>query len=348
MTEPTFSPDDLPSNEDEIVSAVLDGAATPAEVERVQADPRLRARLAEFEAIRDQVASPVSKLDEVTRQRLLSAALAASEPAATDTNGDRVTSLPWWRRNAWAIGSAAAVILLAVLVAPALLSELTDNGDDDMVAVAGDSDAGSENDADSLGPTHDTYGFARDDANSDAHDESDAGGAEDSGDESSERADGQAEPEAFDAPPPSAPSDHELPVYPDIEAFEDQIRRRQVHPDSSLSPTTTIPAAIIPSTTMPATTPPATTPPATDSDGLTPVDELLVQCGSGLLDQVLPADRILIDQDRGVVDGERYIALVLLASGGYPAEGSPTIPSPVDPSAVEIMMVAVQSCTVAN
>ena len=99
MTEPT--PDDPPVTPaerlDELVSAVLDGEATPEDAATVDGDPELRARLEEFRAVRSLLSTdpgagtgPVLE-DELARRR-------------------RVTS----RRVAGAVGVAAAVTLLLV------------------------------------------------------------------------------------------------------------------------------------------------------------------------------------------------------------------------------------------
>src|SRR5690349_14625396 len=75
MTDP-FHPDD------DLVSAVLDGEATPEERARVEADPALSARLAEFADVRDAVAEPVPPPSAATRERAIAAATAAARPAA--------------------------------------------------------------------------------------------------------------------------------------------------------------------------------------------------------------------------------------------------------------------------
>src|SRR5262245_53015203 len=125
MTEP-FRP------ADELVSAVLDGEATPDERARVEADPVLRARLEELQAASALVASPVEPQDELGRERAIRLALAEHRRpdavAASLQRAHRRTT-----RGNWL--TAAAVI--ALLVASGfLLSRLGVNGDD-----AGDSTA---------------------------------------------------------------------------------------------------------------------------------------------------------------------------------------------------------------
>jgi hypothetical protein len=70
MTD-AFRPDD------ELVSAVLDGEATPDERARVAADPLLRARLEEFAAVRELIGGPVAPPDQMTKARAIAAAKAS-------------------------------------------------------------------------------------------------------------------------------------------------------------------------------------------------------------------------------------------------------------------------------
>lgn len=83
---------------DELVSAVLDGVATPAEVDQVVGDPALQARLAEFRAVRDAVARAAPPLspsivDEMVEEALdaFGAVDDASEPSST-----WAATLPTW------------------------------------------------------------------------------------------------------------------------------------------------------------------------------------------------------------------------------------------------------------
>jgi hypothetical protein len=66
--------DFAPRPDDEIVSAHLDGEATPDEAARVEADPGSRERLEQFDAVRAEVAAPV-RADAVAREAALAAAL---------------------------------------------------------------------------------------------------------------------------------------------------------------------------------------------------------------------------------------------------------------------------------
>jgi hypothetical protein len=107
--------------DDEILSALLDGDADGAGLDaaaHLRACDRCAGRQAELAGARAALAAaPVEPLDELTRRRLVAAALTAAEPApageapaAVTPNGSR-----WARRHPALIGSAAAV-LLAVLV----------------------------------------------------------------------------------------------------------------------------------------------------------------------------------------------------------------------------------------
>jgi hypothetical protein len=68
MTDFSSQPDD------EIVSAHLDGEATPDEVARIEGDPRSRERLEQFDAVRAEVAAPAPP-DPFAREAALAAAL---------------------------------------------------------------------------------------------------------------------------------------------------------------------------------------------------------------------------------------------------------------------------------
>jgi hypothetical protein len=137
MTELSHSPDD------EIVSAVLDGEATADEQARVDADPDLQRRLAELARARDQVAVPVAPLDELTARRLVDRAI---REAGVDAPHGRPAAIrdeaPWWRRGVGiGLGSAAALVVVALLVGPALVGGLGSSDDDsgaDVAATAAD------------------------------------------------------------------------------------------------------------------------------------------------------------------------------------------------------------------
>jgi hypothetical protein len=69
---------------DEIVSAYVDGVATPDERARVESDPALVERADTFRRLHDALATPPAPVDEEARDALISRALAASAaPSAT-------------------------------------------------------------------------------------------------------------------------------------------------------------------------------------------------------------------------------------------------------------------------
>jgi hypothetical protein len=145
-----------PTDDDEIVSAVLDGEATPDEVARVAADPVLSARLEVLRRVADAVATPVVPLDEAARTSLIDAAIAAATgPDAAETGGvmDELAA----RRSRRGGGSAvpwlaAAAVLVALVGLGALLLDRSD-GEADFVAVGRAIDS-----ADDAGPTADGEG----------------------------------------------------------------------------------------------------------------------------------------------------------------------------------------------
>jgi hypothetical protein len=128
---------------DELVSAVLDGEATPAERAQVLADPELRRRLQEFEAVAAAVAdaAPVDpSVRDVTVARALAddpdgdAAHAPHRVAAAplDRTGSRTVRLAPWL-------AAAAVLALVIPVGLALLRG---GGSDDQFAATQNADSG--------------------------------------------------------------------------------------------------------------------------------------------------------------------------------------------------------------
>lgn len=105
-------PPELTPQEDALVSAVLDGEADDEQRRLVDADPRLRERVALLERVgADLRVVPPPTDDE--RDRAVHAALAAAPNAAAP-----VTSIDHARRTRWrrALGVAAAVAALVVAV----------------------------------------------------------------------------------------------------------------------------------------------------------------------------------------------------------------------------------------
>ena len=111
---------------DELVSAYLDGEATPAEIAEVEGDDALLARVEELRAVRDAVAAPVPSLSAEQRDQLISAALGEADAEA----GARLEAkiVPRHRPQPLFLAVAAAVLLLAAVVSAGLLGS---GGSDD-------------------------------------------------------------------------------------------------------------------------------------------------------------------------------------------------------------------------
>ncbi|MFM7509827.1 MAG: anti-sigma factor family protein [Actinomycetota bacterium] len=114
MTSPPPQPprdDDADRADDEAVSAVLDGEATPAELEQVAGDPALRSRLEEFAGVRAVLATdPDPHADVATEIESLAA-------RRRDRN----------RQVAGAIGAVAAISL--IVIGSLSLFRTSDQGD---------------------------------------------------------------------------------------------------------------------------------------------------------------------------------------------------------------------------
>jgi hypothetical protein len=121
MTDETTDP------RDELASAHLDGATTPAEAEAVAGDPELAERVAVFAAVRDAVQADAGPVDAGRREAAIAAAIAAYDEAGarvTPIAGRRLTTPRWLP----AVGVAAAALLLALLI-PLLTRDDGDDGD---------------------------------------------------------------------------------------------------------------------------------------------------------------------------------------------------------------------------
>lgn len=133
-----------PTPDDEIVSAYLDGEATPAERAVVEGDPRLLARAAELRAVATAIGAPVAPTDDA-RDRLIAQALTATGPVAP------VVSIDAARRRRQRIGLAiasAAAVLVALLALPVLLDD--GSSDDQTAAVESADDAASDGSPDAV------------------------------------------------------------------------------------------------------------------------------------------------------------------------------------------------------
>jgi hypothetical protein len=129
MTTPAAHPPPFGDATDEALSALLDGelgafaadhGTTEAEARAaLDAWPGTAARLGALSRARDAAATPVPPLDEVTRRRLVGAALPAAPAPAHGTGRPRGT---------W-LGVAAAAVVLLLVVALGWTA-LSDGGDD--------------------------------------------------------------------------------------------------------------------------------------------------------------------------------------------------------------------------
>lgn len=138
MTDPTFPPDD------DLVSAVLDGEATPEERARVAADPRLQARLEELRAASAFVATPVDPPPAGAADRAVAAAVA--ERGRSDEVAAEVVPLRPWRDPRRILAVAAVLVLLVGI--GALLSQAEwgggDSGSGGDAALTADTSGGDE------------------------------------------------------------------------------------------------------------------------------------------------------------------------------------------------------------
>ena len=114
--DPTAGPLD-----DEVVSAVLDGEATPAERALVEGSVEGRARLAELRGVAAATATPIAPLPADTVEVLLGRALDAAStptpasapaPVALATRRAQRDHSELWRRWGTAIAAAAAIVVV--------------------------------------------------------------------------------------------------------------------------------------------------------------------------------------------------------------------------------------------
>jgi hypothetical protein len=193
---------------DEIVSAYVDGEATPAERARVESDPALLERVATFRQLHDAIASPPRPVDDERRRHLVAHALAeAPAPLAP------VRSMRTRRFSAVAPIAAAAAIIAAVLGLGTWLVSTQENRDSDMATSAA---------PDAL--------RGRDQA------ESDAGAAESSSMDAT-KSQGAVTTRASASAPAAASA------TPFLGRFADEAALRQALTERSSAPSTTIAAA---------------------------------------------------------------------------------------------------------
>lgn len=128
-------------HDDEVVSAYLDGEATPEERARVENDPRLQQRLAEFRQVATAVGTPHFFPEAPARDALLAQAVTQSTiaPTTREEPGSGkgiapVIDLAARRRRTTIVLSAAAAVLVIAIAVPAAL-RTADSGQDDVAAI---------------------------------------------------------------------------------------------------------------------------------------------------------------------------------------------------------------------
>lgn len=171
--------DDARIPDDEIVSAVLDGEASPEEVERVASDPVLSARLEQMRQVSAVVGEPVTPLDELSRRRLVDRALDAAALPGTPGSLAPPARARRFGFNPSVVGAAAAVALLA-LFGGLVIATGGSQDDGDSAASDGADDTISYYSADDAGTTAggEAELFAEESADQ-ADADSDAGGVPD-------------------------------------------------------------------------------------------------------------------------------------------------------------------------
>jgi hypothetical protein len=137
---------------DELLSAYLDGHATPDEVQRVESDPELQARATAMAAAVTAVATPVETHSPAAVDAAIATAL--SESATAGNVSAIATRKPRTNHRTFAVAAAAAVIAIGFLAGAVLLTANDDSVDSSEVASsdpAADQDASSDNTADEAG-----------------------------------------------------------------------------------------------------------------------------------------------------------------------------------------------------
>ena len=128
--------------EDELVSAYLDGEATPAEIAEVEQNDALMARVEQLRSVRDALAAPVAPMPAERREQMISAALAVADAENAQRREARI--VPVQRRRETLLAVAAAAILLAAVVSAGLIASRGGDESDEMAAAPTEStDAGT-------------------------------------------------------------------------------------------------------------------------------------------------------------------------------------------------------------
>ncbi len=131
-----------PSARDELVSAYLDGEATPAERARVEADPELLERVEIHRRVADLVGGRVTPPADELRRTQIAAALDASDTA------DNVTALVA-RRRRWEAAKVVSIaaMVVAALALPIVLFGNGESDDDEATSLVEADDAAADDDA---------------------------------------------------------------------------------------------------------------------------------------------------------------------------------------------------------
>jgi len=196
-------PDIDDADADEVVSAVLDGEATAAEVARVEGDPALVDRLERLRSMADRVGMapepPAGLVDDAVSAALTHLAPSAAYPAAPRFDELSARRASKARRFAPLLAAAAAVV---VVVASVVAIQSLDSGESQDLATAGQA-------------------IEEEDASADAG----TGALEDPADSTTDRA---ATESADPSASPLAPGADNFASFsisaPDLEGFENQVR----------------------------------------------------------------------------------------------------------------------------
>ena len=117
---------------DELVSAYLDGEATPAEIAEVEQDDVLMARVQQLRSVRDAVTAPVAPMPAELRDQMIGAALAAADAETAQRREARI--VPIHRRRETLLAMAAAAVILAAVVSAGLIASRGGDESADMAA----------------------------------------------------------------------------------------------------------------------------------------------------------------------------------------------------------------------
>ena len=121
-------------HQDELVSAYLDGEATPAEIAEIEASDALLARVEELRAVRDAVAEVVAPLPADRQDDLIGAALGVADAEAAARVEAKV--VPMRHPQRLLLAMAAAVVVLAAIVGTGLIASRGGDESEQFASVA--------------------------------------------------------------------------------------------------------------------------------------------------------------------------------------------------------------------